>query len=257
MTTTETHGRTRRGLIGFLFLVVAGAMLPAVAAEKVEKLTYGSGEKNRTYYLFVPEKASAGSAPLIVLLHGSGRNGKSLVDRWMPLSKAEGIILVAPDALDSRGWRVPEDGPDAVFDLLEIVRGTYDVDARRMYLFGHSAGAIQGLQLAALESQYFAAAAVHAGTIDPGFYPFLNRVPRKIPIGIWVGTNDSLFPVESVRSTRDALKSRGFTAELTEIRGHTHDYYGRASEINKAVWAFLKEFHLDGDPMYQRYSVTR
>jgi hypothetical protein len=71
-----------------------------------------------------------------------------------------------------------------------------------------------------------------------------------------LGTNDTLFPVESVRATRDALKSRGFPAELTEIRGHTHDYYGRAPEINTAAWSFLKQHHLDQDPAYQRYSVT-
>lgn len=255
MRTTDRHGRTRRVLIAMLS-VLSLVTTQATAAAKVEKLTYGSGGKNRTYYLFVPETAPTGSAPVVVLLHGSGRNGKSLIDPWMPLAKAEGIILVAPDALDSRGWRVPEDGPDAIYDLVEIIRGTYQVDSRRIYLFGHSAGAIQGLQLAAMESQYFAAAAVHAGTMDPKFYPFLDRVPRKIPVAMWVGTNDSLFPVEAVRATRDALNSRGFPAELTEIRGHTHDYYGRASEINNAAWSFLKEHHLDQDPAYQRYSVT-
>jgi poly(3-hydroxybutyrate) depolymerase len=186
---------------------------------------------------------------MIVLLHGSGRNGKSLVDPWIPLAKAEGIILAAPDALDSRGWRVPEDGPDAIYDLMEMLRVTSEVDSRRMYLFGHSAGAIQGLELAALESQYFAAVAVHAGTIDPGFYPFLDRVPRKIPIAMWVGTNDPLFPV--------ALNNRGFGVQLTEIKGHTHDYYGRASEINKQVWAFLQQHTLEQDPHYQQYTVDR
>ena len=33
--------------------------IPAGDAGKVEKLTFGSGGATRTYYLFVPEKASA------------------------------------------------------------------------------------------------------------------------------------------------------------------------------------------------------
>jgi poly(3-hydroxybutyrate) depolymerase len=254
--TTDGHGSTRNVLIGILSVAVLAAW-PAAAAEKIEKLTFGSGGKNRTYYLFVPEKASAGNAPMIVLLHGSGRNGKSLVDPWVPLAKAEGIILAAPDALDPRGWRVPEDGPEVVYDLMEMLRVKYEVDSHRMFLFGHSAGAIQALQLAALESQYFAAVAVHAGALDPAFYPFLDRAPRKIPIAIWVGTNDALFPVAAVRATRDALNTRGFGAQLTEVAGHTHDYYGRASEINKQAWIFLHQHQLEQDPVYQHYTIER
>jgi hypothetical protein len=60
-----------------------------------------------------------------------------------------------------------------------------------------------------------------------------------------------------VRATRVALNNRGFGAELTEIKGHTHDYYGRASEINKEVWSFLQQHHLDRDPYYQHYTNQR
>ena len=72
---------------------------PIVAAEaKVQKLTFGSGGVTRSYFLFIPEKAAAGPAPLLLLLHGSGHDGKSLIDPWLSLAKSEGIILVAPDA---------------------------------------------------------------------------------------------------------------------------------------------------------------
>ena len=54
-------------LIGVLAVLLAFGLPSARAAEKIEKLTYGSGGKNRTYYLFVPEAASAGNAPVIVL----------------------------------------------------------------------------------------------------------------------------------------------------------------------------------------------
>jgi poly(3-hydroxybutyrate) depolymerase len=232
---------------------------PAPRAEaKVQKLTFGSGGVNRTYYLFVPEKASPGPSPLLLLLHGSGRNGKTLVDPWLPLAKSEGIILVAPDASNPQAWRIPEEGPDFFHDLVELVRISNEaVDARRMYVFGHSAGATHGLDLGLLESEYFAAVAVHAGVVSPEIAPILDQAPRKIPMAIWVGTNDAFFPVAAVRQTRDVLKAKGFNAQLTEIAGHTHDYYGIAGDLNKKVWEFLKAHTLPAAPRFQQYQLNK
>ena len=46
-----------------------------------------------------------------------------------------------------------------------------------------------------------------------------------------------------------------FPVELTEIKGHTHDYYGRSSSINKEAWAFLQKQRLEGEPKYQEYNI--
>ena len=242
-----------------LFVCVCLWLPAKVSAEaKVQKLTFGSGGATRTYYLFVPEKASAGSAPLLLLLHGSGRNGKTLIDPWMALAKSEGIVLVAPDASDPQAWRVPQEGPQFFYDLVELVRLTHDVvDDRRMYVFGHSAGAIHGLALGLLESEYFAAIAAHAGVVPRDYQPFVTQAPRKIPMAIWVGTDDALFPVAAVRQTRGALNAAGFDTKLTEIKGHTHNYYGRSDSINKEVWAFLKEQKLAEAPKFQPYQFTK
>lgn len=228
----------------------------APPADKVVKETFGAGGRTRTYYLFVPSKVKAEEpAPLIVLLHGSGREGRSLIEPWAPLAKQHGIILAAPDAFVRDGWSMREDGPDFLYGLVEMLRVQYPVDPRRIYLFGHSAGAVHGLAMAVLESQYFAAAAVHAGTLSSQVGPFLERAPRKIPLAIWVGTNDHFFPLSAVRATRDALTSQGFAAQLTEISGHTHAYYDRAMQINRNVWEFLEKHRLDADPSYQRYET--
>ena len=129
-----------------------------------------------------------------------------------------------------------------------MIRVKHDiVDPRRMYVFGHSAGAIHGLGLGLLESEYFAAVAAHAGLVTKDYQPVLAQARRKTPMAIWVGTDDRLFPVAAVRQTRDALNSAGFETKLTEIKGHTHDYYSRASSINKEVWAFLQQHQLATD----------
>ncbi len=228
------------------------------ASEKVERLTFESAGQKRTYYLFIPEKANPGPAPVILLLHGSGHDGKSLIDPWLPLAKSEGIVLVAPSASDPQAWRIPQEGPDFIHELMEMVRITHDViNPRRMYIFGHSAGATHGLDMGLLESEYFAAVAVHAGIVSPELQDVFERTPRKIPMAIWVGTDDNFFPLAAVRQTRDALNAHGFNAQLTEIKNHTHDYYGSSADINKQAWAFLRQHTLAADPRFQSYDVRK
>lgn len=247
-----------KSCILFLFAFLIALPAYTVSSQDVVKELINSQGKKRAYYLFVPEKLSAATpAPMIVLLHGSGRNGLSLVEKWKDLAKREKIILVGPDSLDSRQWRIPEDGPDFLHELIEALKAKYPINARRVYLFGHSAGAGQSLYLSLLESEYFAATAVHAGALDRELYPLIERAKRKIPIAIFVGTNDNLFPLSVVRATRDALNTRGFAAELTEIRGHTHWYYDRAPEINRSAWDFLKQHELAGEPRYEQYRFER
>lgn len=231
---------------------------PAATTNTIVKETFGAGGKTRTYYLFVPQTATEDRpAPLLVLLHGSGRDGRTLMDPWAPFAKEQGIILAAPDAVNREGWNMREDGPAFLYALIEMLRVQHPVDPRRIYLFGHSAGAVHGLAMALLESEYFAAAGVHAGLLPQNVVPFIDRAPRKIPIAIWVGTNDHFFPLPAVRATRDALNSQGFAAELTEISGHTHWYYDRAPAINRKVWEFFQKHRLPDDPKYQQYDILK
>lgn len=246
-----------------LFTVLLFTILTSLAplpnpAEKIVKESIRSQGKERNYYLFVPHQVTpATPVPLIILLHGSGRNGLSLVEKWNELAKKEGVIIAGPDALNSQGWRIPEDGPDFIHELVEALKAKYSIDARRVYLFGHSAGAGQALYLSLLESEYFAATAVHAGALGAEDGPYIERAQRKIPIAIFVGTNDEFFPLPVVRATRDALNARGFKSELTEIKGHTHWYYDRAAEINRSAWEFLKGHELSGEPKYEQHQFTR
>lgn len=240
-----------RALLAVLVLLTVST---AHAAEKIVKETMAAAGRPRTCYVFVPDSTKGKPSPLILTLHGSGRDGRILVEHWQDLAKKEGVILAGLDATDRRGWQMLEDGPDVLHDLVEALKAKYPIDPRRVYLFGHSAGAIHGMHTGLLESEYFAAVAAHAGVVQQEFGPFAKQAPRRIPIAIWVGTNDRLFPLDAVRATRDGLNGFGYAVELTEIGGHTHDYYGRSSQINKEVWEFLKKHQLAGEPKYQVYA---
>ena len=227
------------------------------AKDDITKELIASNGKMRVYYLYVPSTIKPGSpAPLIVMLHGSGRVGMSLVEKWKDLAKKEGFIIAGPDSADIRGWRSPDDGPDYLRDLVEELKAKYPINPRRVYLFGHSAGASFALEMSVMESQYFAATAIHAGALPADDGDLLDSAKRKIPIFIQVGDSDQSFPLKVVRATRDLLNSKGFSAELTEIAGHDHWYYDMAPKINLKAWEFLKKYELESDPVYRKFQFN-
>jgi predicted esterase len=187
---------------------------------------------------------------LLLLLHGSGRDGMSQIVPWEPMAKKGKIILVAPNSANSAQWTLENDGPRFLHSLLDQVRSMYPVDGQRIYIFGHSAGAVMALYIAVLEPEYFAAAAIHAGVLREDAWRYLEPARRKIPIAIWSGTNDAYFPLSEVRRTRDELKAHGFTVELFEMPGHDHDYYSVAETVNRDVWQFLREVRLPEQPKW-------
>lgn len=224
----------------------------AIAKDHVTKELIASGGKTRPYYLYVPSTVKA-PAPLIIMLHGSNRTGVTLVEKWKDFAKKEGIIIAGPDASNLRGWGWPQDGPDFLRDLVEELKTKYPVNPRRVYLFGHSAGAIFAIEMSLMESQYFAATAIHAGALPQDDMNLLELAKRKIPFSIQVGDSDEFFPVKIVRATSDALTAKGFTVDLIEIPNHDHWYYDQASKFNQTAWNFLKKYELDADPVYQKY----
>ena len=237
-------------------LVMTALMLVPFTAEAKDEITkelLTSQGKTRVYYLYVPPTIKAGTpAPLIVMLHGSGRIGISLVEKWKDLAKKEGIIIAGPDATNTRGWASPQDGPDFLHDLVEELKTKYSINPRRVYLFGHSSGATFALEMSLLESQYFAAVAIHAGALPADAFE-IDLAKRKIPIYIQVGDSDQFFPLKAVRATRDALNAKGFATELTELPGHDHNYYDVAAKTNNSAWEFLKKHELESDPSYRKF----
>ena len=244
-------------LISFV-LSSACVVLAAPTRKEIVKDTLLFEGKKRTYYLFVPAGLSDKTAvPLMVTLHGSGRNGLSLVEKWKDLADTEGLIVVGPDAINSQGWNVPQDGPDFLHALVDALKTRYPINPRRVYLFGHSAGASMGLYMSLYESEYFAATAVHAGSLRPETYPLIAFAKRKIPIFIMVGTADPFFPLAEVRATRDELAKHGLTVQLTEIPNHNHWYYDLAPKINRDAWDFPKKYELSADPRYEQYQFKK
>ncbi len=127
---------------------------------------------------------------------------------------------------------------------MDDVRKQATLDPHRIYLFGYSMGGYLAYDAALLDSDYFAAAAVHAMGIDDDYVSIIDRATRKIPIDISIGADDQMVSLPQVRKTRDLLRQSGFHVEYKEIFNHSHNYYEMSDTINDDVWHFLEKYRL-------------
>jgi poly(3-hydroxybutyrate) depolymerase len=231
---------------------MAVASPAALCATGVQKVIFESSGLRRAYYVFVPASVLPGKpAPLLVLLHGSGGTGTDMMRYWTQLAQVQGLILAAPNSKDGTYWRLKEDGPGFIRDAVESVAAAHPVDRQRVYLFGQSGGAVYALMLGMLESEYFAAVAVHAGSWrEPANYDVLKVAQRKIPVAIFVGDSDPFFSVKSVRETEDAMRTAGHPVSVTVLPRHQHSLTPVAPQVTEAAWNFLSGTALNGEPRF-------
>ena len=214
------------------------AALPASAKDKIEKVNFKFGDHQRVMYVVVPDRPEP--MPVVVLLHGSGRNGEIMAQAWKDLASREGFIVAAPDSLDSSMWASTNDPPVFFRTIVDRLKDRHPIDESRVYLFGHSGGAAYALFLAIVDSDLFAATAVHAGALQANPPGLFEQADRKMPIAIWVGDRDPFFPVDMVEATRHLYETNGFPVKLTLIPNHDHNYYVIADQVNSKAWQFLK-----------------
>jgi hypothetical protein len=117
-----------------LALIFCGLLLATtVLAKDNMKSSFRFEGKLRTYYCFVPDRE--GRLPLVVLLHGSGRDGLVMAEAWRSLAAKEQFIIAAPDSYDSWAWQSDKDSPNFLRAMVEQVNARHPVDASRIYLF--------------------------------------------------------------------------------------------------------------------------
>lgn len=173
-----------------------------------------------------------------------------MIEPWAEMAKVERVILVAPNSLDPRLWQGPHDGPGFLEKVIGEVTKIAPVDSRRIYVFGHSAGAKFALFMGMMESEYFAAIAVHAGAFPAAHEAFVDVPTRKIPVGMWSGDQDKAVPAEEVRRTAELLRAKGFPVHLAIIPRHDHDYRCVSGTMNREAWAFLSSHAMAQAPHY-------
>jgi poly(3-hydroxybutyrate) depolymerase len=221
------------------------------AANEVEKFSFDVAGQRRTYYIYSPIERAPGAVPLLLALHGSYGKASDMAQQWTGLAQAQGFIVVAPVARRASVWQIRADGPHFVRALIDEVARRHSIDMRRVYLFGHSGGGVYALTLSMLESEYFAATAVHAGAWrTPQEFIAVPYARRAIPIAIFVGDRDEYFTLQQVRKTHEALRTAGHPSNLSVIPGHTHNYARVAAEVNEAAWIWMKVYSSSPAPLF-------
>ena len=194
------------------------ALLMALWIRGVSADSFEFAGIKRNYTLFAPTTATTSPAPLIVLLHGSYGSAAALVRWWTSLAEQEGVVLVAPDAREREAWQLRADGPQFIRAVIDEAAAKHSIDRTRVYLFGNSGGAVYSLTLSMIESQLFAATAIHAGSWRaPNESRAVAHAKRKIPIAIFIGDKDEYFPLFTVRKTQSWLEKAGHPVSVTVI----------------------------------------
>lgn len=178
--------------------------------------------------------------PAIILLHGSGRTGVSMMDMWKEISDKHNVILIAPNSGSKQGWFGTDRSMGLIKAIIAQSQSTHNIDTEHLFLFGHSAGAINAMLMTMADDPPFRAVALHAGHAD------LTRVMsldvnkyQKPPIAYYLGSNDHIFKINDAKKVGEYLADKGQNFDLTIYQGHNHWYYDLAPYINERAWKFF------------------
>jgi poly(3-hydroxybutyrate) depolymerase len=190
------------------------------------------------YRLYVPRAYTGTRAlPLVVALHGLGADENSFFTaygkRLPALAEERGYLVVAPlgyrvdggygfsmrlsmeDAAQKRKRELSEADVLAVLDL---VRTQYKVDEDRIYLLGHSMGAIGTWYLDAKYPERWAALAPFAGFGSPLTVARMKQVAQLVVHG----DADATIAVTGSRAMVAEMKRLGVEHQHIEVPGGTH-----------------------------------
>ena len=186
------------------------------------------------YALFVPESYDPQTpAPVIVSLHGLGRSYDWLMGYhgYLDFAAAGGYIVVTPLGYIRRGWYGTEtlDDPDDgryseqdVMEVLGLVREEFNIDANRIYLWGHSMGGAGTYHLAKRHPELWAALAVVAPAPRASQSPDDLTLFSHLPVLVIHGDDDQTVPVDVSRRWVARMEELGMQHLYIEVGGGDH-----------------------------------
>jgi predicted esterase len=190
------------------------------------------------YRMYVPKGYTVSRTyPLIVMLHGLGGTEDSFFDGYdhklLPLAEQHGYIIAAPLGYrvdGSYGWglgtapadpvvrRMQDYSEQDVMRVLDLVRQQYRIDNSRIYLAGHSMGAIGTWKIAPKYPDQWAALGMFAGSGAPAT---LDRI-KTVPEFVVHGDADPTVNVAGSRAMVAKMKELGIDVNYIEVPGGTH-----------------------------------
>lgn len=169
---------------------------------------FAYGQNPYVYTIYAPESLTD-EAPLLLALHGFVGSAEASASSTEFTDLADDAGLVVAFASGARSWDYDENGHDLQYlrDVVADIRAERCIDARRIWVVGHSSGGTMSQRLACDASDVFAAAVVYAageveqvpfgGYCDAGLDAGSAFEPA--PIAFWHGTADNTVAYETGR----------------------------------------------------------
>ncbi len=189
------------------------------------------------YRVYVPTTYTGTTlTPLVIALHGLGATQDSMFDAYakQPVALAErhGFLMAAPlgyrvdgfygagvgAAADAAARRRSELSEQDVLEVLRLMKAHYAVDPRRIYLLGHSMGAIGTWHLGSKYPEIWAALAPFSGTGSPALAARMKGIPQIVVHG----DADPTVNVAGSRAMVAALQQLGSEVTYVEVPGGNH-----------------------------------
>jgi predicted esterase len=199
--------------------------------------------KARFFWMLAAQSGPAGqdlnSSPpaAVLLLHGSLRDGRSMLDMWQKIA-ANGAVLIAPDSFDPANWSLKNDGAAFQTAALAAAMAISPFDPDRVFLYGHSSGAILALELGNCTDLRVQKIAIHAGFFK-GCAGWGKPIPHTYLIQ--TGDLDETVLLQDVRSSAQLIAKKGSPVDLTVIAGHNHWYYHIGPALAAQAWQFFQK----------------
>ena len=224
------------------------ARAESLAAAGKDPFTGRTGDMERHYLLeganeimpyrvYVPTTYKAGTPmPLVIALHGLGGNEDGFFDNYAKLApqlaEKHGMLMAAPLGFRRDGFygspltagtdpaskRRMEYSEKDVLEVLRRMRAMYNVDESRIYLMGHSMGAIGTWWLGSKYHDTWAALVAFSGV---GAATLADNM-KGLPHFIVHGDNDNTVNVSGSRNMVAALKKLNADVTYTEVPGGSH-----------------------------------
>ncbi len=219
-------------ICGLLLLQAASA----VAQGRIKNTTLPvAGVGMLSYGISVPpDYRSDEPRPLIVALHAGGariayQGSRFMQEVVMPALGSERAIVIGPDCPD-RSWVEPL-ADQSVVTLIEHVRATYAIDARRILVVGFSMGGRGAWTLSARHADLFTAAIVMAapirGDVDGG--------AGTVPTYIIHSRDDAVAPFAPVAEAARRLEATGHPVRFDAIDGAGHNMSRYGEPMSRAA----------------------
>lgn len=174
--------------------------------------TFAHGEKDLAAMVHLPPSAPEASIPLVVCLHDAGVDEGFYFTfgghgRALQLAERHGCLLVTPFTPSLAAQ------PEAFDALLAGIAEDYPIDPDRVFVFGHSLGAVVTAQLCTARPERIAGACCVSGFSCVG--------EDSPPVMVIQGERDVLMPAARVRANVASCDSSEVTYYELEDLGHT------------------------------------